>query len=115
MHNLYKFSLTILILSIFILCCDTNSEFPSGNFSIRDIEIIPYPCPAGETVNITAYVDNPDNEQLFYDWEVSGGQIIGDGYYVQWETPDIPDVYNLKLTVTGKSGTDIEERFVEVI
>jgi len=105
----------ISIVMIFLINCNIEPDYPTGNFSIREIEIEPEPVYAGDIVTLTAIVDNPDNESLNYDWDVEGGTIIGDGYMVQWETPSLPGVYTLTLIVTGKSGVDKEERYIEVL
>lgn len=112
----FKYLYIFLVISIITLTnCETDGDYPTGDFTIREIEISPYPVPAGGIATFTVIIDNPNNEELSYDWDIDGGTIIGSDRVVQWEAPTFPDVYTLTLTVTGKSGMDVEEKYIEVI
>lgn len=55
----------------------------------------------GESVQITAEANSPDNFPLTYSWSTSGGQIIGSGSSVRFDTSGLaPGSY----TVTGHVG-----------
>ena len=61
----------------------------------------------GESVQITASANSPDNLPLTYSWSVSGGQIIGSGSSVRFDTSGLaPGQYTVSGHVDdGRSGT----------
>jgi outer membrane protein OmpA-like peptidoglycan-associated protein len=63
--------------------------------------------PAGQRVQITAVATDPDNDPLTYTWKASGGQIVGQGPKVQWDTTGLaPGHYTINGHVDdGRGGT----------
>jgi outer membrane protein OmpA-like peptidoglycan-associated protein len=63
--------------------------------------------PAGQRVQITATATDPDNDPLTYTWKASGGQIVGSGPQVQWDTTGLaPGHYTISGHVDdGRGGT----------
>jgi len=63
--------------------------------------------PAGQRVQITAVATDPDNDPLTYTWKASGGQIVGQGPQVQWDTTGLaPGHYTINGHVDdGRGGT----------
>ena len=45
---------------------------------------------AGDHVQITASASDPDNDPLSYTWRTSGGQIVGSGASVSFDTSRSP-------------------------
>jgi len=63
--------------------------------------------PAGQRVQITATATDPDNDPLTFTWKASGGQIVGTGPQVQWDTTGLaPGHYTITGHVDdGRGGT----------
>jgi hypothetical protein len=86
-------------------------------------------CPAGaisescqpsenQTVRLVATVSDIENDQLSFEWSVSGGRIIGEGASVDWDLSGVANgKYNASVTVsdggskkvTGDTSVVIEE------
>lgn len=54
----------------------------------------------GDTTTLFAKAIDVESKNLSYLWETSGGRIIGEGTQVQWIAPDLPNLSQVKLTVT---------------
>ncbi len=105
--------LVLLLVTLLLFSCEP-SGFPTGNFWIVSIDVDPDYVYVNSEVTLTAFVENPDNEELVYDWRASGGTIYGSGNQVQWMTPPDPASYTIELWVRGESGEDYERKVIEV-
>jgi len=54
----------------------------------------------GEITVITVDADDPDDDELSYHYEVSGGVIMGDGEKVQWKAPEEAGEYEIRAWVS---------------
>jgi outer membrane protein OmpA-like peptidoglycan-associated protein len=65
------------------------------------------PILPGERTAITAVASDPDNDPLTFTWTASGGQIVGSGAKVQFDSTGLqPGSYNVKGTVSdGRGGS----------
>ena len=79
-------------------------------------EVVQIPCPktnpkqTGEcfdemTVEVTTDAKDPENDVLTYDYEVSGGKIVGFGAKVVWDLTGVqPGAYTIKASVDDGCG-----------
>ncbi len=58
----------------------------------------------GDSTKIYCTAVDIDNDQLNYEWSVSGGNIPGSGNMINWSTPSIPGNYSVKCTVSDHKG-----------
>jgi len=58
---------------------------------------------------------DPDGDELAYTWSASGGEIVGDGAYVEWLPPDTEGLYRVFVSVDdGRTGTADESLALRV-
>ena len=50
--------------------------------------------------------EDPDGDELSYEWSANGGNISGTGSVVTWTAPDAMGLYNIKVVVTDGSGEE---------
>lgn len=56
---------------------------------------------SGESVSFTATTNDPDNDQITYSWEASGGTISGSGATASWSSAGLaPGDYRITVTAT---------------
>ncbi len=75
-----------------------------GELKITTLKIEPSKIPPKGTALVTCEVNDPENKELTYIWEVDGGTITGEGSQVNYTAPNEPRVYNLKVTVKDNIG-----------
>jgi outer membrane protein OmpA-like peptidoglycan-associated protein len=65
------------------------------------------PIQPGERATITSTASDPDNDPLTYSYTASGGQVVGNGAQVQFDSTGLqPGSYSIKCSVNdGKGGT----------
>ena len=74
------------------------------------------PIQPGERATITSTASDPDGDSLTYSYTASGGQIVGSGEKVQFDSTGVqPGSYNIKCSVAdGKGGTADSSTSVDV-
>jgi len=74
------------------------------------------PIQPGERTGVTCNGSDPDNDPLTYSYSVTGGQIVGSGSNVQFESTGLqPGTYTVTCTVNdGRGGTADASGTVEV-
>jgi outer membrane protein OmpA-like peptidoglycan-associated protein len=84
---------------------------PTASLSVERSPILP-----GEHTGITCNGSDPDNDPLSYSYSASGGQIIGSGSNVQFDSTGLaPGTYTVKCAVNdGRGGTAEASGNVEV-
>jgi len=64
---------------------------------------------------IECNAEDPDGDELSYEWSASGGDISGTGSSVTWTAPEAVGLYNIAVVVTdGYGGEDIKSLTVNV-
>ena len=53
---------------------------------------------------IQCNAEDPDGDELSYDWSASGGDISGTGSVVTWTAPDTVGLYNIAVVITDGYG-----------
>jgi len=53
---------------------------------------------------IKCKAEDPDGDELSYDWSTSGGDISGTGSVVNWTAPDTVGLHNITVAVTDGQG-----------
>jgi len=64
--------------------------------------------PSG-SLQVTCDASDPDDDELSYEWTVTGGDTSGTGTVVNWTAPETVGIYNVTVIVTdghGSSATD---------
>ena len=84
---------------------------PTATLSIERSPILP-----GERTGVTCNGSDPDNDPLTYSYTTTGGQIVGSGSNVQFDSTGLqPGTYNVKCAVNdGRGGTADASGNVEV-
>ncbi len=84
---------------------------PTATLSIERSPILP-----GERTGVTCNGSDPDNDPLTYSYTASGGQIVGSGSQVQFDSAGLqPGIYTVKCVVNdGRGGTAEASGNVEV-
>ena len=74
------------------------------------------PIQPGERATITSTASDPDGDPLTYSYTTSGGQIVGSGEKVQFDSTGVqPGSYNIKCSVSdGRGGTADASTSVDV-
>jgi outer membrane protein OmpA-like peptidoglycan-associated protein len=74
------------------------------------------PIMPGERATITSTASDPDGDPLTYSYTTSGGQIVGSGEKVQFDSTGVqPGSYNIKCSVSdGRGGTADSSTSVDV-
>ena len=62
---------------------------------------------------VTGNAEDPDGDELSYEWSTSGGDISGTGSVVTWTAPDAAGLYNITVVVTDGYGGE-ETRMLTV-
>ena len=66
----------------------------------------------GDTCTIYCTAVDNDNDQLNYQWSVSGGSISGTGPIVNWSTPSTAGNYSVKCTVNDNNGGVVNDSII---
>src|SRR6185312_12855039 len=76
----------------------------------------PQTVTAGQPVSLTATGNDPDNDQLTYTWQATGGKVTGSGAQAQFETAGLaPGHYTVTCKADdGKGGTAEGQADIEV-
>jgi outer membrane protein OmpA-like peptidoglycan-associated protein len=84
---------------------------PTASLSVERSPILP-----GERTGVTCNGADPDNDPLTYSYTTTGGQIVGSGSNVQFDSTGLqPGTYTVKCTVNdGRGGTADASGNVEV-
>jgi len=71
----------------------------------------------GVQYEVSAVASDPDGDNLFYQWSVTGGSIDNSSSNpIEWTMPDTAGDYDITVIVDdGKGGTDIKTETVEVL
>ena len=66
----------------------------------------------GDSTKIYCTAVDIDNDQLNYEWSVSGGNISGSGTMINWLTPSTPGKYSVKCTVSDNKGGVVSDSII---
>lgn len=55
---------------------------------------------------IECNAEDPDDDELSYEWSANGGDISGTGSVITWTAPDAVGLYNVEVVVTDGSGEE---------
>lgn len=73
---------------------------------IERVDVDPTEVDPGGSSNITVIASDPDNDEIFYDYTPTGGQIIGTGPSVVWVAPNSAGEYQITISVNDGELTD---------
>ena len=95
------FWLTLIIFSagIILLRCSSASEPTNAPPHITELSAIPATVAPGDTAGVSCVASDPDNDQLTYTWETTGGIIEGTGSTVSWIAPGTIGLYSVSCMV----------------
>ena len=85
-------------------------DFHSGNVvadhppRIKALAPDPATIALRDTSNLYCTADDPDGDQLTYNWSTSGGTFTGSGPSLKWAAPDTTGIYIIKCTVDDGHG-----------
>lgn len=65
-------------------------------------------------LQVTCDAEDPDEDDLSYEWTVDGGDILGTGAVVNWSAPQESGVYRITVTVKDGHGS-LDTRMLSVI
>ena len=76
-------------------------ETEPGNHApkIEKIEVDPTVVEPGESATITVTAVDPDGDEIFYEYDATGGTISGSGRKVVWIAPSSAGSYTISITV----------------
>lgn len=70
----------------------------------------------GDSVTIYCTTIDKDNDEIFYTWSNTGGEIIGEGEKIVWIAPNNLGTYNIQVEVNDGNGHPVTELLqIEVI
>lgn len=82
---------------------------------ITSVNVNPGVVFTGQRANVQVNAYDDDNDPLTYTYSVTGGSIIGAGSNVQWEAPQTPGEYTLRVYVSdGEGGEDDAQATLKV-
>ena len=85
-----------------IITVRTNSHPVITNLTVcEDWE--DWVVPSGNC-QLECQAEDPDNDQLTYKWEATGGNITGEGSIANWTAPQQPGSYNITVLVEDSMG-----------
>ena len=107
--------LMVLLFVIFVLILGGCDEYDSWRNDAPEIQTFTVPTVVryGETVAFRVSVSDPENDDLTYTWDVSGGTLTGEGATVEWTAPKLdaselaPDATILVHVAVRDQGEDI--------
>ena len=107
--------LVVLLFVIFVLILGGCDEYDSWRNDAPEIQTftVPKVVRYGETVEFRVSVSDPENDDLTYTWDVSGGTLTGEGAAVEWTAPKLdaselaPDATILVHVAVRDQGEDI--------
>ena len=87
------------------------NEPPTINRLVSDAD---WTLPSGN-IQVTCDAEDPDEDDLSYEWTTDGGSISGTGAVVNWTAPQEFGVYNITVAVSdGYGSPDTRTLFVSV-
>ncbi|MEC4685371.1 MAG: carboxypeptidase regulatory-like domain-containing protein, partial [Nitrospirota bacterium] len=85
---------------------DSLTTNPSSN---------PLSFETGVSISLFCYATDPDNNNLTFSWDKTGGNIPGSGPIVTWTAPSTAGTYTITCNVSdGKGGTDSKSVDIKV-
>ncbi|UCH43199.1 MAG: PKD domain-containing protein [Dehalococcoidales bacterium] len=100
--------LVLILLAIMSLSCTPPNDPPIIESLTADPEEV---TQAGSSI-IECIAHDPDEDNLTYEWTMTGGNIEGEGSRVTWIAPQDCAVYTISVTVTderdGKASKDLQ-------
>ena len=73
---------------------------------IERVDVAPTEVDPGGSSNITVIASDPDNDEIFYEYTPTGGQIIGTGPSVVWVAPNSAGEYQITISVNDGELSD---------
>ena len=58
----------------------------------------------GDSISVYCTAVDPDGENLTFNWNTSGGSVIGEGSNVLWELPDEIGEYKIEVVISDNNG-----------
>ena len=82
---------------------------------IENVEAAQTTLLPGESTEITVTAIDPDDDEIFYEYESTGGSLSGTGSTVTWTAPNTNGKYTITVTVNdGELHSDTERVIIEV-
>ena len=108
--------LCLLFAVSLISACDTNNLLGIDEEMLDiDLEYESQTLNIGDTTTIMATVNySGDSAVLVYEWQASGGRIVGDGTSVVYVAPESAGSYTISLEVSDGTVTERHDILIEV-
>ena len=104
----------IIVPFIFASCC--NDEPANISPEILGLLAEPLTVVVNDTSVVVCNTRDLNGDVLSYEWNATGGTIIGSGSTVLWIAPNIPDSYSIFCKVFDENGGEDDEIInIEVI
>ncbi|MBN1968561.1 MAG: formylglycine-generating enzyme family protein [Candidatus Delongbacteria bacterium] len=113
--------LYILIIILLILSCGWSDKKDitspeNGAPIISSLSLSNDSVYTGYSVTLVCDAYDPDGDKIEYKWIYTNGTVIGQGYIVQWESPDETGIYSIQCRVTDENGaSNLKTRNIKVI
>jgi hypothetical protein len=102
--KLLAFILFITLLLI-IIQCSTPIESKNNAPVISSLSATPDTVESKETSTITCVANDPDGDDLTFDWSADAGSIQGSGSSVRWLAPDFTGQFSVTCAVDDGNGS----------
>ena len=110
MTTIRIFCINITVVSLFIfLGCEDSTEPKNEPPIITSLTASPDGVEAGGSSTLTCVANDPDGDNLSFNWESAYGSINGNGSIVTWTAPSSEGSYSVSCQVDdGNGGQDID-------
>jgi hypothetical protein len=105
----------VIVVVAVVLAIILDTMLSNHRPAIVALQADPQKVTPSESCQILCTASDADNDELGYNWSVSGGEIHGVGYNITWTAPPSEGSHNITVTVTdGRGGEDMGYVVIEV-